>query len=512
MARWTLWYDTPVADWEREALPIGNGTLGAMVFGGVARERIQFNEKSLWTGGPGPGGYDHGNWRELRPGALAAVQRLIDEHGAAAPGDVAVRLGQPRSRYGVYQPFGDLWLDIPDVPETLDSYRRRLEISQGVALVEYTAHGGRHQREFFASYPDRVIVGRLSAAPWDVGFTLRHISPRPGDHQVTAHDGRWTIRGALADNGLRFEAQVRVVCDGGTVTAGEDGTLTVTGARSAWFVLAAGTDYADTHPHYRGEDPHRAVTETVDAAADRGHLTPLSRHVRDHRALFDRTALDLGGRTPPLTPTDRQRAAYPGGESPADRARKVNFWPGCATATAPTGCSPDSWRIPPSPTCGTPTRRSRSTATPAPPPGSPRCCPRATAPCWTFSPPCRAAGRTAQCAGCAPTATSRSTSPGARGAPVPSPSRRDTTDRSGYAAICSRGRTPPMTTPRAARRPYATTPATGTPVRSRSRPAAATPTGSRSGPDPPAPAHRPERRTRTSAARTNATRCPNWIW
>ncbi|MFF7655851.1 glycoside hydrolase N-terminal domain-containing protein [Streptomyces sp. NPDC007983] len=332
MAHRTLWYDTPAADWEREALPIGNGTLGAMVFGGVARERIQFNEKSLWTGGPGgPGGpgsppYDSGNWREPRPGALAAVQRLIDAHGTAAPEDVAARLGQPRIRYGAYQTFGDLWLEIPGAPETPDSYRRRLDIGRGVALVEHTAQGGRHRREFFASYPDRVIVGRLSASPGPVAFTLRHTSPRPRDHHVTAHDGRLTIRGELADNGLRFEAQVRVVCDGGTVTAGADGTLTVTGAHSAWFVLAAGTDYADSHPDYRGEDPHRAVAEAVDAAADQGWPTLLSRHLRDHRTLFDRTALDLGGQAPPGRPTDRQLAAYTGGDDPADRALEELFF------------------------------------------------------------------------------------------------------------------------------------------------------------------------------------------
>ncbi|MFI0822391.1 glycosyl hydrolase family 95 catalytic domain-containing protein [Streptomyces sp. NPDC021098] len=329
MARRTLWYDTPAADWEREALPIGNGTLGAMVFGGVARERIQFNEKSLWTGGPGgPGSppYDHGTWREPRPGALAAVQRLIDERGAAAPEDVAARLGQPRARYGAYQTFGDLWLEIHGEPASPDGYRRRLDLRRGVVLVEYAAHGARHQRAFFASYPDRVIAGRLSAAPGPVGFTLRHTSPRPGDHQVTAHDGRLTIRGALADNGLRFEAQVRLVCDGGTLTAGADGTLTVTGARDAWFVLAAGTDYADSHPDYRGEDPRRAVTEAVDAAAAKGWLTLLARHVRDHRALFARTALDLGGEAPPDLPTDRQRAAYTGGEGPAERALEELFF------------------------------------------------------------------------------------------------------------------------------------------------------------------------------------------
>ncbi|MFI0733956.1 glycosyl hydrolase family 95 catalytic domain-containing protein [Streptomyces sp. NPDC021225] len=320
-----LWYDRPAEEWESQALPIGNGTLGATVFGGLARERIQFNEKTLWTGGPGVPGYDFGDWREPRPGALEAVQRRIDDDGGADPAEVAARLGQARTGYGAYQTFGDLWLEFPGAPGTADGYRRELDIRNAMATVVYTTQGTRHQREFFASYPDRVIAGRLSAdRPGAVGFTLRYTSPR-ADHRVAAEGARLTVRGALAEGGLRFEAEVRVAAPGGTVTAGDDGTLTVAGADSAWFVLAAGTDYADTHPGCRGADPHRAVTEAVDAAARERYPSLVTRHVRDHRRLFDRMSLDLGGQAPAEEPTDRLLARYTGGDSPADRALETLY-------------------------------------------------------------------------------------------------------------------------------------------------------------------------------------------
>jgi alpha-L-fucosidase 2 len=322
-----LWYAAPAADWEREALPIGNGALGAMVFGTLASERLQFNEKTLWTGGPGSAqGYDHGNWRAPRPGAITAVQDDLDAHTTLDPESVADRLGQPRIGYGAHQTFGDLHLDLPDGPTAPPAdYRRTLDLDNAVASVVYTHQGVRHQREFFASHPDGVIVGRLAAdKPGGITFTLRYTSPR-ADFTATADDGTLTVRGALADNGLRFEAQVRVRAQGGTVTSGTGGTVTVTGADSAWFVLAAGTDYADTYPDYRGPDPHPAVSRTVRRAADR-YRTLLDRHLRDHRALFGRVTLDIGQSLPADVPTDRLLAAYTAGDSEADRALEALYF------------------------------------------------------------------------------------------------------------------------------------------------------------------------------------------
>ncbi|MER6947462.1 glycoside hydrolase N-terminal domain-containing protein [Nonomuraea sp. NPDC000554] len=319
----TLWYDKPATNWETQALPIGSGALGAKVFGGVATEQVQFNEKTLWTGGPGSkSSYNFGNWTSPRPHAIAEVQQRIDRDGRMSPDEVAKKLGQPKSGFGAYQTFGDLWLDTGHTNAT--GYRRELSLREAVARVGYTADGVTYSREYFASHPGNVIVGRISAdQAGKVSFTLRTSSPRD-DKQVTVRDGRLTVRGVLTDNGMRFESQVQVVTQGGSRTDGTD-RITVTGADSAMFVLSAGTDYADAYPAYRGADPHDKVTAAVDRAAGRSFDEQLSEHLADYRKLFDRVKLDIGQKTPTI-PTDRLRAAYTGGSSPDDRALEAMFF------------------------------------------------------------------------------------------------------------------------------------------------------------------------------------------
>ncbi|GLW98720.1 glycoside hydrolase N-terminal domain-containing protein [Microtetraspora sp. NBRC 16547] len=320
----TLWYDKPATNWETQALPIGNGPLGAKIFGGVAAEQIQFNEKTLWTGGPGSPNYDFGNWKTPRPNAIAEVQQQIDRDGKMSPGAVAAKLGQPKTGFGAYQTFGDLYLDIAGAPQNPTGYRRELSLGEAVARVAYTAEGVTYSREYFASHPGNVIVGRLSADQGGkVSFTLRHTSPR-NDKTVTAADGRLTIRGALADNKMKFESQVQVVSQGGTRTDAGD-KITVTGADSAVFVLSAGTDYSDAYPAYRGEDPHAKVTAAVDAAAGQSYDQLRQAHLADYRKLFDRVKLDLGQGTPRV-PTDQLRRDYTGGGSADDRALEAMFF------------------------------------------------------------------------------------------------------------------------------------------------------------------------------------------
>ncbi|MEU5685989.1 alpha-L-fucosidase [Streptomyces venezuelae] len=325
----SLRYAAPAADWEREALPIGNGSLGAMVFGTLASERLQFNEKTLWTGGPGSReGYDFGNWRAARPGTLDAVRDELDAKGRLTPDDVAAELGQARRGYGAHQTFGDLHIDVPGAPDAPDAtYRRALDLGQGLATVEYEQEQARHHREFFASYPDGVLVGRLSAdRAAHITCTVRYTSPR-ADFTAKARGDRLTVRGELDDNGLKFEAQLRVRQQGGTRTAHDDGSITVTGADHVWFVLAAGTDYADTYPDYRGADPHTAVARAVDGAVAAGHGTLRARHLRDHRAMFDRVTLDIGQSLPADLPTDRLLKQYgTGADAAADRALEALFF------------------------------------------------------------------------------------------------------------------------------------------------------------------------------------------
>ncbi|GIF20175.1 alpha-L-fucosidase 2 [Actinoplanes tereljensis] len=304
----TLWYDAPAGDWESQALPIGNGMLGAMIFGRVGVEAIQFNEKTLWTGGP----HDFGNWRQPRPGAIAEIQDQINARVRVSPAEVAAALGQPKAGYGSYQSFGELILTMPAGPVT--DYRRALDIADAIATVEYTVDGVRHRREHFVSHPHRVIVVNLSAdQPGQVTFTAAVRLPANRTATSTAANGRITTAGALTDNGLRFEGQVQILAEGGTRTDSADGKITVTAADRATILIAAGTDYSDVYPEYRGPAPGPRVTADLDRAAVIPYPQLWEAHRRDHRGLFDRVRLDLGQRMPDR-PTDQVLAAYQGAD------------------------------------------------------------------------------------------------------------------------------------------------------------------------------------------------------
>jgi alpha-L-fucosidase 2 len=325
----TLWYDEPATDWESQSLPIGNGAMGASIFGGVDTERLQFNEKTLWTGGPGSSqGYNFGNWDAPRPGAIEEVQDRIDAEKRVAPSWVADKLGQPKAGYGAYQTFGDVRLTQTEDTDDVSDYRRYLDIADATAGVSYTAGGVDYSREYFASAADDVIVARLTAdEPGQLGFTTAITAPDNRSKTVTAQDGRISMSGELNDNGLRYETQLQVLNEGGSRSENADGSVTVADADSVTLVLAAGTNYDEDYPTYRTTDPHSRVTERLDRAVVKSFEELRSAHVADYRELFDRVSLDVGQEMPNL-PTDELLDIYQDGSaSPAaSRALEVLFF------------------------------------------------------------------------------------------------------------------------------------------------------------------------------------------
>jgi alpha-L-fucosidase 2 len=325
----TLWYDEPATDWETQSLPIGNGAMGASVFGGVDSELLQFNEKTLWTGGPGSrDGYDFGNWTSPRPGALEEVQDRINAEKRVDPNWVAGKLGQPKRGYGGYQVFGNVKLTQTAEATDVSEYRRYLDIADATAGVSYSSEGTAYQREYFASSADDVIVARLTAdQPGQVAFTTALTAPTNRTRKATARDGRITMSGALNDNGLKYETQIQVLNEGGTRTDNDDGTVTVDDADSVTLLLAAGTNYSDEYPTYRTVDPHAGVAARVGAAAAKSYQQLRSAHVADYRGLFDRVDLDVGQRMPDI-PTDELLNGYQDGSaSPAaKKALEVLFF------------------------------------------------------------------------------------------------------------------------------------------------------------------------------------------
>jgi alpha-L-fucosidase 2 len=329
-----LYYAQPARDWERETLPIGNGVLGASIFGGTSAERIVLNHKSLWSGGPGSqGGYASGNGRGRRDAQLAQVRERITRETDVDPNWVAQQLGGQKQGFGAYQVLGELRIAMrapsdghSDFPLPGHArYRRALDLDDAIASVAWQSGEVNYRREYFASYPDGVIVVALSAdRRGALEFDVRLAMPETGRRglQQSSRNGRLHAHGALADNGLRFDTQLQVLQQGGQRRDNPDGSVTVTGADSALLVLAAGTDYAPRYPHYRGAAPQADVTATLDRAVTRGLAQLRARHVADYRALHGRVRLRIGQRDPGI-PTDALMALYRDGSASAAQQRAL---------------------------------------------------------------------------------------------------------------------------------------------------------------------------------------------
>lgn len=272
-----LWYREPAAQWD-EALPVGNGRLGAMVFGGVELERLQLNEETVWAGGP----RDANNPAALK--ALPDVRRLLFEGKELEATKLAERtmLGIP-PHVESYQPLGDLWIEMADIEE-VSGYRRWLDLRSATAVTEFTHRGARLRREVFASAPDNVLAVRLVS---DAAFSARVRLARK-EHAMTAADparaGTLVLRGRVNGGGMQFEARLEAEARGGTVeTQGSE--IVLTGVREALLRLAAATDY-------RGRAPAAQAAETLKKAR-RPYEELRKRHEGEHRVYFDRVRLEL---------------------------------------------------------------------------------------------------------------------------------------------------------------------------------------------------------------------------
>jgi alpha-L-fucosidase 2 len=305
----TLWYRQPAAKWV-EALPVGNGRLGGMVFGGVARERIQFNEDTLWSG-VGPHTWDNAGARDLVP----EVRRALFA-GAYQQADALCR--QMQGPYNEsYQPFGDLYLDFAHTEgaEPIE-YRRALDIDSAVATVRYRIGDATFTREVFASFPGQVIVVRLTCGqPGRLSFTARMDSQHPHENKADGPD-RVILTGKAprhvdpnylkteqpviydepSGEGMNFTAYVQAIADGGKVESGADGGMRVTGADSVTLLLSAATSFNgfDKSPGRAGKDAAALARQRLSAAVKHPYSALRAAHVEDHRHLFRRVTLNLG--------------------------------------------------------------------------------------------------------------------------------------------------------------------------------------------------------------------------
>jgi alpha-L-fucosidase 2 len=259
-----LWYKQPAIEWMTSALPIGNGRIGAMVFGGVEQEHIQFNDKTLWTGSP--------------------------------------------TERGAYQNFGDIYIQF-DHPG-FSNYTRRLDIEKAIAGVNYESEGNSYLREYFVSYPDNVIVLHFAAnKKGKTNFMLQ----LKGDHeeQVTIDNTQITLSGKLTL--ITYRATLAVLSEGGSVSAA-NGTIIVKNADSATVLLVAGTDYDPLNNDYLSQkDWKNALQIGLDKAIAKGYAQLKEDHILDYQSLFNRVSLNIGT-TKTQIPTDELLKNYSQGQ------------------------------------------------------------------------------------------------------------------------------------------------------------------------------------------------------
>ncbi|GAB2556916.1 glycoside hydrolase family 95 protein [Spirosoma aerophilum] len=274
-----LWYAKPATEW-LEALPLGNGRMGGMLFGGIRSEHLQFNEQSLVTG--------------------------------------------TTRKVGFYQPFGDVFVDL-DSAGPIRSYRRELNLQNAVHTVQYEANGVRFSRTAFASFPDQVQVLHFTAdkagqLTGTVRLTDAHQAP------LRVEDGKLIATGTL-ENGMAYEAQVRVLATGGNVSATAAG-IHVEKATALTVLLTAGTSFVnDESRNFSGPHPHDMLSRRLAKAASQSVNQLKKAHLRDYQSLFGRVSLQLGPpglAVPPPIP-DRLAAYAQGKNDPALEALLFQF-------------------------------------------------------------------------------------------------------------------------------------------------------------------------------------------
>lgn len=281
-----LWYNAPAKEW-MEAAPLGNGRIGAMVYGGINRDRIALNEITMWSGQR-----DTLQNNNCGPERLAEIRQAFFEGDIAKGNELTNRYLSGRSAsFGTHLPVGDLVLDFDGQSTAITNYRRSLDLAGGIATTTYTAGGVEYKREYLCDYPDNVLAIHITASKKGaVSTTISTDLLRPAD--ITTSGNGLNFNGKVAyhmfgPGGVRFTGDIRIDAEGGMTTF-TDKAVKVTGADDLTLIIDIQTDYT-------GDDYVERAKANVDRAISLGFDKLHSNHVADHSALFNRMSLKING-------------------------------------------------------------------------------------------------------------------------------------------------------------------------------------------------------------------------
>lgn len=314
-----LWYDQPARDWMTQALPLGNGYMGVMFFGGIEKEQIQFNEGTLWSGGPhSSASYNYGNktdsWR-----MLPEIRSLISQGKLTEADKLAQKFftGQKHHKtdgianygdYGSSQSMGDLFVSIhTDQKNTeVKNYKRELDISTARGRVSYNLDNNKFERTYFGNYPKGVMVYQFLAKR-AVDYTINYKSPHPKEAEFFENN-IYHFEGHVNDNHQQFLTAFKIETDG-KVTY-ENGVIQVQNATEVVIIHSAATDYTMDYPHYTGNDYKKIVNERFSEIEAVSYTSLRKEALADYQKLFNRVSLTLSGVSTNDQPTNLRQIAY----------------------------------------------------------------------------------------------------------------------------------------------------------------------------------------------------------
>ena len=314
-----LWYDQPASKWE-EALPIGNGRLGAMIFGHPFQECIQVNEESLWSGAP----INSNNPKAIHN--LNKIRELILSHQYQAAKKLAAEtmVGTPPCVRS-YQTLGNILLDY-SIQDTTQ-YSRSLNLNRGICTTQFLSQGIGYKQEVFASAVDNVIVTRLSSSQAE-GLSVLVRLTRDKDIQLSVQDNEIILEGQVIDEDdprsgpggkhMKFAAKLRILHEGGNLIA-KDGGIYIDKANQATLLFTAATDYQLSQLNFdRSIQPLNVCNQILEKACQQSYDALLVRHTEDHTSVFNRVSLDLGETAQASLPTNRRLEAVKAGAEDPD--------------------------------------------------------------------------------------------------------------------------------------------------------------------------------------------------
>ncbi len=312
-----LWYDKPATQWMTEALPIGNGFMGAMFLGGVTEEQIQFSEESLWAGGPGShSDYNFGIKKDaylyLDKVRELLMQNKYEEADELMKKELTGRLHFKEGKklrhgdFGAHQTMGDIFVKL-NHDDKIENYKRSLNISQSLGQIEYSIGKKEFKRTYFASYPDRVLVYNFeSTSPETYEINIK--TP----HNVISEEFKNNtlfLNGLVEDNSMHFETRIKVLNNGGTVEF-KNGKIIVKNTRNLILIHTAATEYKNEFPTYSGNNYTKLNDNTFESAKNYEYQELLKRHIDDYKSLFNRVKLSFNETESLNIPTDKRLINY----------------------------------------------------------------------------------------------------------------------------------------------------------------------------------------------------------